>query len=297
LDRTLRSAIAQRDVSVEIVIVDDGSKVTAPRNLVPSDCSVPVRIVRHATSLGVARARNRGAIEARGDWLAFLDDDDIWAPRKLSAQLAALERTAAQFAYSDALLVTADLEVLGVLVAPQPDCVVAELLQANAIPAGASNVVVAREVFADLGGFDETFSQLADWDLWLRLATRATAAVVHEYLVGYVQHSSNMLATQTDDILAEFRCLQRKHHPLTRELGQSLQGRHLAGWTAERHRRAGSLCRAMTTGVRAAIVWRDPRIAPWALRLTARQGARALARRSAVHKPVNATVDWLRDNG
>jgi glycosyltransferase involved in cell wall biosynthesis len=82
----LPSALAQEDVDLEIVVVDDASgDGTAARVAELGDPRV--RVVRNETNRRLPASRNVGAEEARGTWLAFLDDDDLWSPRKLRAQL------------------------------------------------------------------------------------------------------------------------------------------------------------------------------------------------------------------
>src|SRR5688500_342442 len=78
--RALRSVLAQEDVRLEVVVVDDGSSEPAPPSIERDE---RVRVVRHETSRGVPAARNTGIGEATAAWTAFLDDDDLWAPRKL----------------------------------------------------------------------------------------------------------------------------------------------------------------------------------------------------------------------
>ncbi|MBV8991348.1 MAG: glycosyltransferase family 2 protein, partial [Solirubrobacterales bacterium] len=77
LSHTLASALAQESVSLEVVVVDDGSDDQTPERL-PAVGDPRVRVFRHERGLGVARARNKGIEEARGAWIAFLDDDDTW---------------------------------------------------------------------------------------------------------------------------------------------------------------------------------------------------------------------------
>ena len=71
----LASADAQVDVDHEVIVVDDGSSDETPARLAERH---DVRVVRHRTRLGVSRARNSGIAAARGEWIAFLDDDDLW---------------------------------------------------------------------------------------------------------------------------------------------------------------------------------------------------------------------------
>jgi len=83
--RSAGCALGQAGVALEVVIVDDGSITECPDLKVLRDRRV--RMVRHTTSRGVSAARNTGMEVARGRWLAWLDDDDLWAPDKLAVQL------------------------------------------------------------------------------------------------------------------------------------------------------------------------------------------------------------------
>ena len=76
---SLRSALAQVGVSFEVRVVDDAS-TDGTAELLSGCLDARVKPVRHESSLGVAAARNRAASEAKGEWLAFLDDDDLWSP-------------------------------------------------------------------------------------------------------------------------------------------------------------------------------------------------------------------------
>jgi len=87
LSRALRCALAQLDVAVEVIVVDDGSTTPPPPDPVWTDPRV--RMIRQATNQGYVAARNAGAEASKGEWLAWLDDDDLWAPSKLARQLAA----------------------------------------------------------------------------------------------------------------------------------------------------------------------------------------------------------------
>src|SRR5690348_694187 len=78
----LSAALMQEDVDVEIIVVDDGSTDETPARLAALE-DPRVTVIRHDQPRGVAAARNRGIAAARGEWLAFLDDDDLWAPDKL----------------------------------------------------------------------------------------------------------------------------------------------------------------------------------------------------------------------
>lgn len=98
----LPAALGQENINLEVVVVDDGSADgTADR--LPALDDPRLRVLRHERSLGVARARNAGIEAARGEWIAFLDDDDIWSPRKLQTQIDAGTAAGGAFVYAGVL--------------------------------------------------------------------------------------------------------------------------------------------------------------------------------------------------
>src|SRR5690349_9916448 len=82
LAATLAGVLRQRDVDLEVVVVDEASSPPVGASADPR-----VRVLRHDEPQGVARARNAGLSAAQGAWVAFCDDDDLWGPEKLRRQL------------------------------------------------------------------------------------------------------------------------------------------------------------------------------------------------------------------
>ena len=134
LGQALRSVAAQHEVDLEAGVVDDGS-TDATAALVSSMGDRRLRLIRHQRPRGVSVARNRGVAEARGRWVAFLDDDDLWAPDKLSRQLAAAERDGRGWAVTGAVSVDEGLRVLAGEPPPAPERIVADLDRYNSVPA------------------------------------------------------------------------------------------------------------------------------------------------------------------
>ena len=182
LAATLGSILAQRGVDVDVVVVDEGSDDgTAESVLALGDPRV--RLVRHEVARGLPAARNAGLRVASGDWVAFCDDDDLWAPEKLAMQLAAAERAGAVWCCAGAVEIDPELRVVGWQRTPM--LAADELRRRNAVAGGGSGVVARTDVVRALGGFDEALPAAEDWDLWLRLAAVGPAAVVDLPLVGY----------------------------------------------------------------------------------------------------------------
>jgi glycosyltransferase involved in cell wall biosynthesis len=254
LSRTaLRAAVAQSGVDLEIIVVDDGSSEEAPDDL-PGLDDPRVRRVRHVEPRGVAAARNAGLREARGEWIAFLDDDDVWSPQKLRRQIDAVRAAEARFAYAGAIWVERDgLRLLYGHKPPRAESLARELLRWNVLWGGGSNVLAAADLLHSLGGFDERLFQLADWDLWIRLARAAPAAVVDEVLVALLVHRDSMLLVDRRDVFAEFDYLRAKHREVGEQEGTEPDRARFARWAAAGYLRAGRRRAAARTYVRGAV--------------------------------------------
>jgi glycosyltransferase involved in cell wall biosynthesis len=209
LSLTLHSVLWQQGVDLEVVVVDDGSADDTAR-LVASLGDARVRLVRHDRSQGVSAARNRGIAEAGGAWVAFLDDDDLWAPDKLASQLQAAHRTGRSWAYTGEVSVDEHLRVVDGGPPAPPDRVVEGLRRHNAVPAGASNVVVRAETLARAGRFDPQLRNNEDWDLWIRLARLGPPAWVCRPLVALGIHPGNA-SRNMDRMLQELDVIGRRH--------------------------------------------------------------------------------------
>lgn len=190
--RTLRTVLWQIDVVPEVVVVDDGSRDPA-LDAVRTLGDDRIRVVRQDRSLGVARARSSGIEAVTTPWVAFVDDDDVWAPDKLRAQLAALTHTGgAGWSCVGAVHVDARGTIVGGQVPPARPDVAGAVLRANVVPGGGSGLLARTDLVRDVGAFDPTLSNLADWDLATRLALRSPCAPVPRPLVGYLVAPTGM---------------------------------------------------------------------------------------------------------
>jgi glycosyltransferase involved in cell wall biosynthesis len=253
LARTLRGALAQDGVELEVVVVDDASTDETPTRLAALR-DPRIRIVRNETPRGPAGARNAGIEAARGGWIAFLDDDDLWAPSKLTSQLGAAASRQASFVYGGAVVLDERRAVVHELDLPGVESLPVELLRRNVMPAGSSNVVARADVVRRLGGFDERLSHLADWDFWIRLANVARGAACPGTLVCYVEHPGNMLVTDSRGVKAEYAYLVAKHRSLADRYRVEFDDLWFSRVLAWGHREGGRRARAawidLTAGVR-----------------------------------------------
>ena len=238
---TVDAALAQHGVEVEVLVVDDGSTDDTWAWLSARASEPRLRPLRHTVNRGVAAARNTGVAAARGGCVAFLDDDDLWSPDKLATQLDAMTRVGADWSWTGVVLVDDRRVAVRDLPAPAPHGILHRLLvdPVSAIPAGASSVVARTDLVRRVGAFDVAFSQLADWDLWLRLADAAAGVSCDETLVAYVRHDDSMLLTDSAPLLEEYARLRVKHGATAAREGTAWDERRFARWVASGHRRAG----------------------------------------------------------
>jgi hypothetical protein len=233
----LASALSQQGVDVDVVVVCDGSP-DAVFDAVRASVDSRVRLIRHARSLGVAAARNSAIAAATGDWIAVLDDDDLWAPTKLARQIEAASRTGAGFAYSAALIVDETYSPRSLTPAPPTWGLLHELLQRNVMPGGGSNLVFAREVANAVGGFDGDLDYTSDWDMAIRLAAHGPGAAVEDTLMAWFRHS-HATAPALDAVYADLGRLQRKHAGLLDEHATSLDEAATLYWVGSSELDAG----------------------------------------------------------
>jgi glycosyltransferase involved in cell wall biosynthesis len=278
LRQAVASALRQVDVDLEVIVVDDAStKPEATHALSFEDPRVRVHVRRRSGGAGPARDEAVGL--ARGDWVAFLDDDDLFAPTRLRAQLDGAG--SAGFAFCGQVLVDPARAAVGTLPAPAASDL-AERLRARSAIGGPSAVMVRTELLREVGGFGAGYYALGDWDLWLRLAAHAQAAATAELLVGYTIHASNMHLRAPERVLADYARLARAH-------GLGARGElELLDWLARDLTEAGRSRAAARLHLRAAFRHRRPLALLRALRAHRRPDA------DPVEPPRLVGPEWLR---
>jgi glycosyltransferase involved in cell wall biosynthesis len=288
LRQAIASALAQGSVETEVIVIDEGSSDDTPEQLQRLG-DEPLSVIRHDPPKGVCAARNAGIVRARGEWLAFLDDDDIWAPAKLATLLSRAEGGHG-FAYSSGLEVDERISVIRVRRAPDPQGLPRRLFASNAIGTP-SGVILRADLLDRIGGFDERLSALADWDLWIRAAAEATAAACGEALVAYRHHPENMMLKDPAAIGAEFELLRAKHGADAERAGIDFGAPWLVSWRAARDLAAGRRLGAARGYLHRAATARSPRYVARAIGALGGDAVQRLGRAAVAR--TTPRPDWL----
>ncbi len=230
--QTLETVWAQTFTDFEVIVVNDGSPDDSAQLLRPLAQSGRIRYIEQENQ-GQAVARNRGLQEARGEFVAFLDDDDLWPPQKLARQVAELR------AHPQAVLVYGHIETVptenqAALVYTAPESptgqVKRQFLARNWIVTPGQTLIRATTL-RELGGFDTTLWGVDDWDLYIRLAKRGDFIYRVELALQYRLHTLNA-SKNSWRMYQNARRLQRKHFgswPKPRDISLWWQSRRFLG--------------------------------------------------------------------
>ena len=261
LERTLTSVLAQVVVEIEVIVVDEAS-TDATAAFLGSLADPRVSVITHRRAQGLAAARNAGLAAATGEWVAFIDDDDLWASTKLAAQLGALRRdVCCGWSCVGAVWIDARMRVVAAQRPPGDADVLRQLLVVNTIPGGGSGVVVRTELLREIGGFvaDPAAAGAADWDCWIRLAQRSPLASVDAPLLAY-RVAPGSMSRDTARMEVALERVRARHADLARALGVEQDTERSERYLANVEARAG---RRLSPSRRlAAVAWRQRRPQP-----------------------------------
>ncbi len=177
--RAIRSVLDQEEPADEIIVIDDGS--TDETSQVLKTFGDAIRLVRRKNG-GVSAARNSGIAQARYPWIAFLDSDDVWHPRKLALQKAFhQENPSLRWSHTNEAWIRNGKSVKQrAHHAKVKGAAFYEMLDFCKI--APSTVMLHETVFKEAGMFDETLPVCEDYDLWLRILRRYPVGLVEAVL-------------------------------------------------------------------------------------------------------------------
>lgn len=232
---TVASILNQTFTDFELILIDDGSS-DGTAQWITQVADPRVKAITQENK-GKAQTCNIGIRLAQGEYLAFLDHDDLWQPTKLEKQVNCLDQD------PDAGLVTTWLTIIDgqskvtsdVMASSVEGQVWQQVIEKNSIHS-ASIPLIRRRCFETVGMFDETLFPSEDWDMWIRIAARYTFAVVKEPLTQWRQHANNTSNDAQKMLRAGLSVLEKNFGtaPAMQSLKQRCLGRiHLyAAWRA-----------------------------------------------------------------
>ena len=202
IDRCLESVVGQSIAVNKIFVVNDGS--TDPTQLILeawAERDSRVRPIKLPKS-GVNTARNEGIRQSEADFVALLDVDDVWMPRKLELQLQVYMNSANPLGlvYGGQTIINEAGNKINGVGNHEPVMrgeIYQTLLQSgNLITGSASNVMIRRDIFSEVGLFDESLIFAEDWDMWIRVARCYQVDFVNEVTVKICQRPNSVQGKQ-----------------------------------------------------------------------------------------------------
>ena len=221
LAEALKSIINQTFKNYEIIVVNDSGQDAEPVVTALNQNNI-ITYVRHCRNKGLAAARNTGIKLARGKYIAYLDDDDIYYPEHLSTLFEHLENNDYKVAYTDAyrshksyknkecVEVKKDLPFSNDF-----DC--DRMLVSNYIPVLC--FMHEKSCLEKIGYFDEKLSSHEDWDLWIRMSQKYNFLHIKKITAefSWLTDGSTMTSGKRDDMLLTFQAVYHKHADLVAE--------------------------------------------------------------------------------
>lgn len=211
ISSSIKSIMHQTYKNYEIIVVDDNAYNSNYRLKIKKYC-IKNNLIYLTTKgkQGANIARNIGAHYAKGSYLAFLDDDDIWLKRKLEIQLAHFASNVGMV-YSNGYITKSNLKFLYT----KPQNFITEgnlykLFLYNYIGPTVT-ALIKKECFFNVGMFDETMPAKQDYDLWIRIVKRYKVIGIKQPLFIYKRHNSSQITKNYNLILEGYKKIYEKN--------------------------------------------------------------------------------------
>ncbi len=192
LPQTVESVLKQTFTNFEILIVNDGSKDNIKEWYENNIKDPRVKLISQENK-GLSAARNLGIAVTKGEYIAFLDADDLWKPKKLEKQVRCFEKDPkVGLVYTWTAFIDELDNPIGRIISSNIEGNAWEKMVVNDKISNGSSAMVRRICFDKVGLFDSNVNSTSDRDMWIRIAEHYSFAVVKEPLTLYRRHSQNM---------------------------------------------------------------------------------------------------------
>jgi glycosyltransferase involved in cell wall biosynthesis len=252
LRQAVDSVFTQTFRDWELIVADDGSGADAVAYLAELEKAPQVAVLRSVHTGNPSLVRNLALRQARGRFVAFLDSDDVWLPRKLELQVD-LHRTCPERRWSYVAIqrINGDGSVMrGEALRPMPGGAIFKQLLALTASVSMSSVMAERTLLVEIGGFDEAQQYFEEFDLFLRLSLRSEVSVRTEPpVVGLRSHDRHYSANRIGVYESRAQLLD-KMRPFAEQLGLGNVVQQ------ERRRNSADLARVSAIGGRRGVALR-----------------------------------------
>lgn len=216
IKEAIGSALAQTYRNLEVIVVDDNGRDRTYSSEVERLCAAykGVTCIHNERNMGAQYSRNVGIMASSGEYIAFLDDDDIWSPEKIEVQMALFDDPSVGMVYCDGYSFEHEDRLnLGIFreasLFDRPISYELELF--NDYIGSTSQAIVRRSCFAAVGLFDLDMPARQDYEMWLRITRRYKVIGSPQKLLYYRVHPGERISTNWKKCYESYRLVLEKH--------------------------------------------------------------------------------------